>query len=559
MKNLIVFLFLSLSFRLATANTDINLDASYSEQKWMTVKGAPIGSYSGRVVSNIGDFNGDGIDDMVINAPNSLHSEMVYVIYGQKDGYSEDTILVNAPFSEGFTIKGPFVNSQFSSFGFSISKAIDLNGDGLSDIVIGAYQFSSNQGVVYVIYGKKGHTGDITINQDYTFFSSQGFVIFGPQSSQFGYSVGSARDFNGDDFGDLLIGAPGYGMNQGAVYVIYGKKEKYTNNIYLDTTPTAFTILGSAGNTCKLGTSVEGVGDINGDGIEDILFGAPNCYNVYGLYGKKNRVESTLTVDSNLDTSKGFVISSLSSTGQFGAILSTAGDINGDGIQDFILGTYISSSSRGAYVFYGRKENWSSFEIDSGYASNQGFMIKDSRSVIASLGVAVSGGDINGDSFDDILVRARNKTSGGGYVAVIYGSQTSFSGIFDISTDLAVDKGFLISGLDLIFQSTTNGVATGDFNNDNLDDIIIGSPQSEIYAGKTYIVFGSSNLRLIVFNLTNIDGCPRNCSTCESSKCLTCFGGYGLYDGACLECPIGTYLSSKGVCQGKISLRREKL
>jgi len=499
MKNdLIVFLLLGLSLHLATTNVDIDLDASYSDQKWVTVQGAPVGSYPGRVVSNIGDFNGDGIDDMIMNAANSLNAEVAYVVYGQKNGFSEDNIQVDSTFSEGFTIHGPFPPSQFTNFGFSISKAIDLNGDGLSDIVIGAYTFSNYQGLVYVIYGKKGHTGDITIKQDLSFSSPQGFVIFGPrESSQFGMSVGSARDWNGDGFDDLLIGAPGYGINQGAVYVIDGKKGNYAANIYLNETQEGFAIFGPDGGYYRLGAALDGAGDINGDGIDDIILGAPANYSVFGLYGKKKRSGSTLTVDSNdLDGSTGFVISSNSSAGDFGSTLSSAGDINGDGIQDIILGTYLPYSSRGAFAFYGRKGNWPSFEIGDDLASYQGFMIKDSRTGIYSCGLAVSNGDLNGDGIDDLLVRARNKTlasSVGGYVAVIYGSQTKFTADFDIATDLTQDTGFIVFGSTLnIITLTTNSVTTGDFNDDDLPDILIGAPSSQSYYGETYIVFGSS-------------------------------------------------------------------
>jgi len=498
MKLCIVFLAFTLSLRLTTANFDINLDAPNPDKKWVTIKGAPVGSYSGRVVSNIGDFNGDGIDDMVINTPNIWTNEVVYVIYGQKDGYSEDTILLNTTYSEGFAIKGPFINGTFTSFGSALSKAIDLNGDGLGDIVIGAPAFSNSQGIVYVIYGKKGHTGDITINQDLSFSSSQGFVILGPRPSQLGYSVGVAGDFNGDGFDDLLIGANWAENYMGAVYVIYGNKGNYAN-IYLNQTLNSqqvFKIVGSVGSSCPLGTAVDGAGDINGDGIDDILVGVSSCLSVYGLYGKKQRSESTLTVDSNLDISKGFRILAPPDVYQFGGLVSSAGDINGDGIGDIIVGTYAGLLSNGAFVFYGRKENWPSFTIGSDLTFDQGFRVVDSRNTIRSVGVGVyGGGDINGDGIDDILVRAKNTTigpAGGGYVAVIYGSTVPLSGDFDIGSNFTVDKGFIVSGSTLGLNAIWISLATGDFNNDHIDDIVIGAPQAESSSGRAYIVFGSS-------------------------------------------------------------------
>ena len=496
MKLCIVFVVLSLNLRLAMTIPDIDLDAANPDKKWVTIQGAPSGSFSGRAVSNIGDFNGDGIDDMMMNVPASTSFEMVYVVYGQKDGYSKDTILLNTTYSEGFAIKGPFINGTFTSFGSAISKAIDLDGDGLCDIVIGAPGFANYQGIVYVIYGKKGHKGDVIINQDLSFSSSQGFVILGPQQSQLGTSLSSAGDFNGDGFNDLLIGASGYNNYTGAVYVIYGKKGNYAN-IYLNESSSfqpGFLIFGSVRNNCFVGTAVDGVGDINGDGIDDILVGAPTCYSVYGLYGKKKRSESTMAVDPNLDTSKGFRVLTNDVGSRFGSIVSSVGDINGDGLGDIILGTYFPGMSKGACVFYGRKENWPSFTIGSDLTLYQGFVITDSRNVILSLGVAVSGGDINGDGIDDILVRARNRTSEGGYVAAIYGSATTFTGVFDISADLTIDKGFIVSGSTLNLNAVWVSLATGDFNNDHIDDIVIGAPQAESSSGKAYIVFGTSNL-----------------------------------------------------------------
>lgn len=228
--------------KIGTDSNYIDLE-SLSTTQGFVIEGAKQEDYAGGSVSSAGDFNGDGLSDVIIGA-----SQGAYVIYGQKNGYPISFDLASLNVNQGFIIKGAG----------SSSSAGDFNGDGLSDIIIGD-SYTSPQGrrfagTSYVIYGKKGgYLSPI----DLAFLNSpQGVVVEGAKGVEFegakgearkaffqyghadmyagdhlGKSVSSAGDFNGDGVSDIIVGAdlanPLERYWAGSSYVIYGQKDAY--------------------------------------------------------------------------------------------------------------------------------------------------------------------------------------------------------------------------------------------------------------------------------------------------------------------------------------------
>ena len=176
-------------------------------------------SFSGFSVSGAGDVNKDRTADLIIGAyqANSATGAS-YVVFGKPGISSSGNITLSSlDGSNGFVLPGVVSSAS----GNSVSGAGDINGDGVADLIIGAYQANSNAGASYVVFGKPGlgSTGSLTLS---SLNGTNGFVLPGVASSESGISVSGAGDINGDGVADLIIGAYYANSGAGASYVVFG-------------------------------------------------------------------------------------------------------------------------------------------------------------------------------------------------------------------------------------------------------------------------------------------------------------------------------------------------
>ena len=254
--------------------------------------------------------------------------------------------------------------------GSSVSSAGDVNGDGIKDIIITAMA-----GKAYVIYGHANEPIPY-VNLAAGLDISAGFVIRDPTVLEYvGITASWVGDVNNDSIDDIIIGshsdAPSGGYMNGAAYIIYGTKGKVYENVDLSKLDISqgFKISGNV-SMDQLGHSVGYAGDVNFDGIDDILVGALTASTttrayageVYVIYGKSGKFSANIDLKTGFDISQGFKMIG-ANYDELGSSVSYAGDINKDGIHDIILGT-ISSSPNGqksgtAYVIYGKAGGFS--------------------------------------------------------------------------------------------------------------------------------------------------------------------------------------------------------
>ncbi len=418
-----------------------------------TLRGVSEGDLSGIAASNLGDINGDGFDDVIIGAPNAdpsgnSNAGESYVVFGRADGFDAAIELSDLDGSNGFVVNGTDL-SDLS--GLVVSGGGDLNGDGLDDIIISALYADPNgnndAGETYIIYGKRfGYSPSLELS---SLNGNNGFVINGVAAAD--RSGGRAfGDINGDGFLDIVLSAsradPNGNDDAGSGYVVYGTASG---------------------------------------------FGAS-----FDLAG--------------LDGVNGFTINGIDSGDNLSA--SIAGDINGDGFEDLFLTANRAdvgglNSAGESYILFGKAEGFgATVELTSLNGAN-GFKINGVSNNGRSGFSGATGGDINGDGYDDIIIGAHN-VGGSGTSYVIFGKDSGFSASMDFNS-LDGNNGFAIRGIDNGDQSSRSIAIAGDINGDGFDDILVSARYAEPHGfrtGESYIIFGKAGGFSSTFELSDLNG-----------------------------------------------------
>ncbi len=384
-----------------------------------TFTGESDGNNFGHSVSGAGDVNGDGYDDVIVGefgdpyAWGSTWPGQAYVYSGQSG-----TLL--------WTFTGEAINDFF---GFSVSGAGDVNCDDYDDVIVGAYLNDAGGTWAGRAYVYSGQTGTLL----WTFTGGETY-------NWVGHSVSGAGDVDNDGYADLIVGAPRVGVNTGRAYVYSGQAGGLL-----------WSFTGEAMHD-HFGSYVSGAGDVNGDGYPDVIVGAmandAGGYDAGRAYVYSGQTGGLLWAFTGEEAGD-----------RFGGSVSGAGDVNGDGYNDVIVGAYLNDAggfvAGRAYVYSGQTGGllWTFTGEEAG----------------DWFGGSVSGaGDVNADGYPDLIVGARLNDAGGGR-AYVYSGQTG--GLLRTFTGESGSK----------FGSSVSG--TRDVDNDGYADLIIGAERTRVTRG----------------------------------------------------------------------------
>lgn len=477
------------------------------------INGVAEGNQSGVAVSGLGDINDDDIDDLIIGANGvNANSGASYVVFGSTQNYTTPLELSDLDGTNGFTIPGIDPND---GAGAAVSGLGDINDDGIDDFIIGASTANPNNiasGESYVIFGR---SQNFPSSLDLTALDgSDGFVVNGIDLfDQSGVSVSGLGDVNDDGVDDLLIGAffasPNGNSLSGESYVVFGRSAGTSFPATLELSDldgsNGIMIHGIAVNDLS-GGAVSGLGDINDDGIDDLLIGANGANNGSGhgasyiVFGRPNSDPFTSPLDlSTLDGTDGVVLNGIAADDLSGGAVSGLGDVNGDGIDDLLIGANGANSFTGeSYVVFGRPNSspFTSPIMLSSLDGSNGFVIQGIAEGDQA-GIAVSGlSDFNNDGINDLLIGASSAGPNGDFSGesyVVFGRPTGspFTSPLALSA-LDASTGLVIRGVNASDFSGNAVSNLGDVNGDGGNDLLIGAfTASPNGSGQSYVVFGA--------------------------------------------------------------------
>ncbi|MCP9490105.1 MAG: hypothetical protein MSC31_09550 [Solirubrobacteraceae bacterium MAG38_C4-C5] len=418
-------------------------DADLARDRSVVVGGEAAGGGAGSTIAAC-DVNGDGRDDIVVGDTRGGNNGRAYVVFGRPGVEPADLGDLGG---EGLVIEGESARDQF---GFSVGCAGDVDGDGLEDITVGAW-LRNGKGTTYVLFGRS-EPGTIAAGD----IAGAGFRIEAEADGDrlgVGDQNGGEGDVNGDGFDDVVVGALGNdegGATAGAAYVVFGGPG--SDDVELaELGGRGFKVAGAAGND-RAGYAVAIGGDMNADGRDEVLVSSYTA----GRGGESTTGEAAVVFGrTGPDTVRlaelgdaGFLITNPVSRERLGIAISSAGDVDGDGRADVLVGadgvpaTGAPRSGR-AHVVYGKADatpvDVSTMPVEQGYTMNG---VADGDHA----GFAVAAvDDVDGDGRAEALIGAYDASprgrEGAGAAYVVYGRATDV----DLAA-LTPDDGYTVDG-----------------------------------------------------------------------------------------------------------------
>jgi len=436
------------------------------------------GDLLGWAVSTAGDVNGDGYGDFIVGAPRYSNGETeegaAFLYLGGPAGPAA---------SPAWTGES---DQPYSWFGYSSAAAGDVNGDGYGDVVVGAPRYDivtgtvalTDTGQVFLYYG--GPAGIVT-STVWTTHTAQ-------DHARFGAAVSAAGDVNGDGFGDVIVTANGYDaeeMNEGAAFVYHGGPAGLT-------AAAAWIVHPTDQAYANFGRSASAAGDVNRDGYNDVVVGA-SWYDSGATDEDRDRGAAYVYHggSAGLGSLPAWTVVGDRREAEFGIAVSTAGDVNGDGYSDVIVGAYKYTEDYehpwregAAFVYHGGAGGLGAAPVWSARGG------EESSKFGSSLSTA---GDMNGDGYADVIVGAYNYEDDHpqqGMVSVYYGGAEGLCDSYAWSQkgdQQGAGYGFAVS-------------TAGDVDGDTCSDVIVGAPTyngEELDEGAVFVHLGDGECDVI--------------------------------------------------------------
>jgi hypothetical protein len=411
--------------------------------------------------------DGDGLDDLLIGAGGNDQAGdfagKVYLVYGSTIAAGGSSSLAQADVA--------LLGSAGDDAPGALASAGDVDGDGLDDILIGVPipgDWGSSPGVTYLFFGASlPASGTLSL-------SAADAVIIGEVNGDgSGYAVASAGDVDGDGLDDILIGAPYHYLGGGMVgkaYLMFGSTIASGGTFWLSGADANF--LEVTGWPDHTGKAVAGVGDVDGDGLDDVLISSPDNLNSTVTYGT-----AYLFFGSTIASGGSFALTGADAAMEgaggyqsFGDPVASAGDVDGDGLADVVM-----SGSSGYLMFGATLVAGGTFvpaDADASFPGGSGQM--------------TSAGDVDGDGLDDVLVGATYAANGRGRAYLVLGATIGAGGVFDVELADAI-----FTGVETGDNAGSSLATVGDINGDSLSDLAIGAGGVDGYTGRTYVLLSA--------------------------------------------------------------------
>jgi hypothetical protein len=421
--------------------------------------GNPAAPDFGRAVASTGDVDGDGVPDLLVGAPGALAGAGRVQLLSGLDG----SVLLDVP---GAAAGG--------AFGTSVDAAGDVNGDHVPDLLVGAPGDSTaapSAGAAYLLSGADGTVLDVLL----------GDAAF----DRLGESVAGLGDANGDGVPDVAAGAPlndAAGNKAGLVRVVSGADGS-----------TLRTLLGTHERD-ELGTLVARVGDADGDGRADLLLGIPLA-DAGALSNGEVRI---------VGVASGETLQSWAGTAeneQLGSTVAGPGDVDGDGLADVLLGSpnatirqaRVQSGSDGSLLQSWDLKDW--VDLASGYFPLGPTLETSFGDVVAAAG------DVDDDGVPDLLVRGQQRDYGPAPEVEPQAFVFVFSG-----RDGDLLEVFAGPPIDAAYAAALS--AAGDLDGDGRGDVLIGRPNEGTGPGAVETITVKSLWANLGFGLAGVAGAP---------------------------------------------------